>query len=43
MTTKPRPPATYPNLTELPDPPPLPDGMKQRSHIDQVLRSHYRR
>ena len=46
MTTKPRPAAVYPNLTELPDPPPLPDGMKQRPHIartDQVLRSHYRR
>ncbi len=46
MTTKPRPAAAYPNLTELPDPPPLPDGMKQRPHIaciDQVLRSHYRR
>ena len=46
MTTKPRPAATYPNLTELPDPTPLPDGMQQRPHIariDQVLRSHYRR
>ena len=46
MATKPRPAAAYPNLTELPDPPPLPDGMKQRPHIaraDQVLRSHYRR
>ena len=46
MTTKPRPAAAYPDLTELPDPPPLPDGMKQRPHIariDQVLRSHYRR
>ncbi len=46
MTTKPRPATAYPNLTELPDPPPLPDGMKQRPHIariDQVLRSHYRR
>ena len=46
MTTKPRPTAAYPNLTELPDPPPLPDGMQQRPHIariDQVLRSHYRR
>ena len=46
MTTKPRPAAAYPNLTELPDPPPLPDGMQQRPHIartDQVLRSHYRR
>ena len=46
MTTKPQPAPTYPQLTELPDPPPLPDGMKQRPHIariDQVLRSHYRR
>ena len=46
MTTKPRPATAYPNLTELPDPPPLPDGMKQRPHIariDQILRSHYRR
>ena len=46
MTTKPQPAPAYPHLTELPDPPPLPDGMKQRPHIariDQVLRSHYRR
>ena len=46
MTTKPQPAPAYPQLTELPDPPPLPDGMQQRPHIariDQVLRSHYRR
>ena len=46
MTTKPPSAPAYPHLTELPDPPPLPDGMKQRPHIariDQVLRSHYRR
>ncbi len=46
MTTKPQPAPAHPQLTELPDPPPLPDGMQQRPHIariDQVLRSHYRR
>ena len=45
MTTKPRPTVAYPRLTQLPDPPPVFDGMRQHEHIaraDQVLRSHYR-
>lgn len=45
MTTKPQRAAAFPRLTELPDPPPLPDAMKQHRHVaraDQVLRSHFR-